>query len=110
LDALSSLEEELSELRANRQAIMDLLAQNGLTDLSDHDAFFDVLYDEDLRFELVRLFKWFTKSLNVVFPDKEALDYMHDYQALAEINVLAGRHFRDSRLSISSLFKNESYK
>jgi type I restriction enzyme R subunit len=82
---------------------MDFLAQNGLTDLSDHDAFFDVFYDEDLRFEFVRLFKLFTKSLNVVFPAKEALEYMHDYQALSEINVLAGRHLRDSRLSMKGV-------
>jgi len=103
LDALSFPEEELRELRANHQAIMNLLKQHGLIDLTDHDAFFDLFYDEDLRFEFLQLFKQYTKSLNLVFPAKEALDFMPEYQALTEINVMAGRHFRDSRLSMKGI-------
>ena len=103
LDALSFPEEELRELRASYQAIMDLLDRYGLTDLGDHDAFFDLFYDEDLRFEFIESFRRFTKSLNLVFPAKEALNYMHDYHALAEINVLAGKHFRDARLSMKGI-------
>jgi type I restriction enzyme R subunit len=103
LDTLSFPEEELRELRASYQAIVDLLEQYGFTDLTDHDAFFDLFYDEDLRFEFLQLFKQFTNSLNVVFPAKEALDYMYDYQALTEINVLAGKHFRDARLSMKGI-------
>jgi type I restriction enzyme R subunit len=59
--------------------------------------------DEDIRFEFMSLFKQFTKCLNVVFPAKEALDFMSDYQALTEINVLAGKHFRDARLSMKGI-------
>ena len=82
---------------------MDFLKAHGLTDLTDHDAFFDLFYDEDLRFEFMSLFKKFTKCLNVVFPAKEALDFMGNYQVLAEINVLAGKHFRDERLSMKGI-------
>jgi type I restriction enzyme R subunit len=38
-----------------------------------------------------------------VFPAKEALAFMPDYQSLAEINVLAGKHFRDGRLSMKGI-------
>ena len=79
------------------------LEKHGLTDLHDHDAFFDLFYDEDLRFEFMTLFKAFTKYLNVVFPSKEALGFMGDYQTLAEINVLAGKHFHDERLSMKGI-------
>jgi type I restriction enzyme, R subunit len=103
LDVLSFPEEELRELRASHRAIMDLLERYGLTDLSDHDAFFDLFYDEDLRFEFVESFRRFTRSLDLVFPDSAALEYMHDYLALAEINVLAGKHFRDARLSMRGI-------
>jgi type I restriction enzyme, R subunit len=98
LDVLSFPEEELRELQASHTAIMDFLETRGLTDLTDHDAFFDLFYDEDLRFEFISLFKKFTKCLNVVFPAKEALNFMGNYQSLIEINVLAGRHLRDERL------------
>jgi type I restriction enzyme R subunit len=103
IDALSFPEEELRDLAASHAEMMDLLKKHGLTDLTDHDAFFDVFYDEDLRFEFMQAFKKLTRCLNLVFPAKEALDYMADYHALTEINVLAGKHFRDGRLSMKGI-------
>lgn len=103
LDALSFPEDELRELIASHAAIMDLLKKHGLTDLTDHDAFFDLFYDEDLRFDYMLAFKKLTRCLNLVFPARQALDYMADYQALTEINVLAGKHFRDGRLSMKGI-------
>jgi type I restriction enzyme R subunit len=102
-DVLSFPEEELQELRGSHAAIKAFLKKHGLTGLTDHDAFFDLFYDEDLRFEFMSLFKKFTSCLNLVFPAKEALDFIGDYEALAEVNVLAGRHFRDGRLSMKGI-------
>ena len=82
---------------------MELLKKHGLDDLNDHDAFFDVFYDEDLRFEFMQAFRKLTRCLNLVFPAKQALGYVRDYQALAEINVLAGKHFRDGRLGMKGI-------
>jgi len=103
IDALSFPEEELRELEASHAEIMALLEKHGLTDLTDHDAFFDVFYDENLRFDFMLAFRKLTMCLNLVFPAKEALEYMRDYQALTEINVLAGKHFRDARLSMKGI-------
>ena len=103
IDTLSFPEEELRNLKASHAAIMALRAQHGLTDLTDHDACFDVLYDEDLRFDYMQAFKKLTKCLNLVFPARQALDFMDDYNALAEINILAGKHFRDERLSMKGI-------
>jgi type I restriction enzyme, R subunit len=103
IDTLTFPEEKLRELAASHAAIMNLLKKHGLTDLSDHDAFFDLFYDEDLRFDFMLAFKQLTKCLNLVFPARQALDYMADYQALAAINVLAGKHFRDERLSMKGI-------
>ena len=96
-------EEELQNLKDSHAAIMALLEQHGLTDLTDHDAFYDVFYDEDLRFDYMQAFKKFTKCLNLVFPARQALAFMDDYKALAEINILAGKHFRDQRLSMKGI-------
>jgi type I restriction enzyme R subunit len=102
-NALSFPEAELNELIASHAAIMDLLKKHGLTDLNDYDAFFDLFYDEDLRFDYMLAFKHLTRCLNLVFPARQALDYMEDYNALTEINVLAGKHFRDERLSMKGI-------
>src|SRR5260370_33650658 len=88
LDALSFPEKELRELQASHAAIMEFLKKHGMTDLTDHDAFFDLFYDEDLRFEFMSQFKEFTKHLNVLFPAEEAISVIGDYLSLAEINVL----------------------
>ncbi len=103
LDTLSFPEEELRALRASEDALTEFLKKRGLSDLTDHDAFFDLFYDEDLRFEFMSLFRTFTKCLNVVFPAKEALDFMSQYQSLTEINVLAGKHLRDERMSMKGI-------
>ena len=103
LDVLSFPEEELRDLRASHTAILEFLKTNGLSELTDYDAFFDLFYDEELRFEFMSLFKKFTQCLNVVFPSKEALNFLDDYQSLMEINVLAARHLRDARLSMKGI-------
>ena len=103
IDALSFPEDELKELKANYDAILALLAKYDLKQLADHDAFFDVFYDEDIRFEFMLAFKQLTRSLNLVFPAKEALPYLKNYQALVEINALAAKHFRDERLSMKGI-------
>jgi type I restriction enzyme, R subunit len=103
LDVLSFPEEELRELRAAEAAVMQFLKDHGLSDLNDHDAFFDIFYDEDLRFGFMSLFRRFTECLDVVFPSREALAFLPNYQALAEINVLANKHFRDERLSMRGI-------
>lgn len=103
IDALSFPEEEIRELKDAHAAVMALLQRHGLANLKDHDAFYDVFYDEDLRFDFMLAFKRLTKSLNLVFPARQALEFMGDYKALAEINVLAGKHFRDQRLSMKGI-------
>ncbi|MEF2148441.1 type I restriction endonuclease subunit R [Aquilutibacter rugosus] len=102
-DCLSFPERELRELQAAHAEIMTLLKKHGLTDLNDHDACFDVFYDEDIRFAFMLAFKKFTRTLNTVFPAKEALTYMRDFQSLNEVNILAGKHFRDARLSMQGI-------
>ena len=103
ISALCFPEEELRELDDSYAAIMDLLKKHGLTDLTDYDAFFDIFYDEDLRFEFVLAFKRLTKCLNLVYPSREVFKYIPNYQALIEINVMARKHFRDERLSMKGI-------
>lgn len=103
LDTLSFPEDELRALQADFKAIMALLEQHGLTDLNDHDAFFDLFYDEDIRFEFMLAYRKLTRSLDLVFPAKEALEYFSTYHALTEINVLAGRHLHDARFSMKGI-------
>jgi type I restriction enzyme, R subunit len=102
-ETLSFPEEEIRQLEDDHRTVLALLGKYGLTNLTDHDAFFDLFYDEDVRFEFMLAFKKLTRSLNLVFPAKEALKFMSNYQALTEVNVLAGKHFRDARMSMKGI-------
>lgn len=103
IDTFSFPEKELNNLKDSHAEIIALLKEHGLMDLADYDSFFEVFYDEDLRFDYMQAFKKFTKCLNLAFPAQEALDFMGDYNALSEINVLASKHFRDKRLSMKGI-------
>lgn len=103
VDTLSFPEDELRALQADYREIMALLEKYGLTDFNDHDAFFDLFYDEDIRFEFMLAYRKLTRSLDLVFPAKEALGYLATYNALTEVNVLAGRHLNDQRLSMKGI-------
>ena len=103
LEALSTGEDEFSDLKGAHRNAMQFLKGKGCGDLSDFDCFYDLFYDEDTRFEYISLFREFTRTLNNLFPHREALDFMDDYQSLAEINVMAERHLRDERLSMKGV-------
>lgn len=103
LSCLDSIDEELANLAAAQRKMKAFLDENEMSDFSDYDAFFDLFYDEEIRYKFIVLFEEYTKALNAVFPRKEALDYLKDYNLLTEINVMAGRHFHDMRLSMKGI-------
>jgi type I restriction enzyme R subunit len=103
VDCIGSPDDELRALESYFKEINALFKQHGLTDLEDYDAFYDAFYDEDLRFKFILLFKDLTRTLNNLYPHKEALNYLADYQKLVGINVMAGKHLRDKRLSMKGI-------
>lgn len=103
LAEIASPDEELGKLREAHRALWELLREHGLNDFSDPDAFFDLFYDEDIRFAYILAFKSLTQAFNVVLPRKEALDYLGDYQSFVKINELASRHLHDRRLSMRGI-------
>lgn len=100
---VSSPDEELRLLNQLVKEVKTNFKQHGLTDLEDYDAFFDLFYNEDERFKFIDLFKKITRALNNLYPKKEALDYLEDYQKLVGINVMAGKHLLDERLSMKGI-------
>ena len=102
-DCISSLDDELRTLDSYFKDIKALFNQNKVTDWEDYDAFYDLFSDEDIRFQYIMLFKNVTRALNNLYPAKEALNYLKDYQNLVCINVMAERHFRDKRLSMKGI-------
>lgn len=103
LDCLSNDTEEYNELAEAHQNIMDLMKEFNIEDMNDFDAFYDIFYDEDLRFKFIVAFKKLSKAIDTLLPNPKALDFLKDYNALSELNVMAGRHFRDQRMSMKGV-------
>lgn len=103
LDVITFPEEEIRELHNIHYSIKKFFEDSGITDITDLDAFYDACYDEDIRFEFLKLFKEFKRNLNSVYPSKHALDYMETFHSLVELSVMAEKHFRDSKFSMQGI-------
>ena len=103
LGCLSNETEEINDLALAHRETMEFVKKYQIEDLNDFDAFYDLFYDEDTRFQFIQLYKKLSKAMDVVLPNPKALDYMKDYFWLSEINVQAGRHFRDGRMSMKGV-------
>lgn len=103
IDALGTLQQDVGALIQAHRDIWALLKQHGLHDFSDPDAFFDLFYDEEIRFEYILAFKRLTAAMNAIFPAKEALDFWPDYLSFVEVNALAQQHLHDQRLNMKGI-------
>lgn len=103
LEVLQDEATDLNELAQAHRELVALLQTYGLDDFADPDAFFDLFYDEDIRFAYILAFKKLTRAMNLVMPRQEALDYWRDYLNFLEINTLAYQHFHDQRLSMKGI-------
>ncbi|SFD01541.1 type I restriction enzyme, R subunit [Flexibacter flexilis DSM 6793] len=103
LACLGNDSSQLNELIETHEQLMNFLKEFQLNDLDDTEMFFDLFYDEEIRFKFVSLYKAFAKALDVVMPQKEALPYLQDFKQLSLINVQAAKHTRDQHLNMSSV-------
>jgi type I restriction enzyme R subunit len=103
IDSLGSIDEEINKLVDIHREIMEFLKKHELNNITDSDAFFDLFYDEDIRFEYILLFQKMTRAFNNVMPRKEALGMWQDYLNFSAVNELAYRHLKDSRISMRGI-------
>src|SRR5258706_9291129 len=76
IGCLSNSTEEVNDLIQAHKEIMELVKQYGIVDLNDFDAFYDLFYNEEVRFNFIQKFKKLSKTFDVVLPDPKALDFL----------------------------------
>lgn len=86
-------------LRHAHQKIMDLVKSYGIESLNDLNAFYDLFFDEKIRFEYLDAFREFANYLDRVLPQPAGLDYLPDFKKLSLINAKAAEHTRDERFN-----------
>ena len=105
-DITSSLKDPKAlelELKQAMDETFAFFTKNHVSDFTDLDAIFNTFYDEELRSTFTLLFRAVTSAMNNLYPRKEALHYLNDYNLLAEISVQAAQHTRDERLNLKGV-------
>jgi type I restriction enzyme, R subunit len=105
IDCLVPASELIGELKLALAETLQILARNGLSETTETEAFYDLFYDEDIRFEYLTSFRKLTHAFNKALPRAEALDYLKDYQRLSAVNQLASQFLKDNRLSMKGIPK-----
>jgi type I restriction enzyme R subunit len=100
IECLTPAAEVIGDLKQALEATLSLLAQHGVSETTEPEAFYDLFYDEDIRFEYITSFRKLTKAFNKALPRAEALDYFKAYQRLSAVNELASQFLKDERLSM----------
>jgi type I restriction enzyme, R subunit len=105
LESLRNTDDETNELKDKHEKLMKFIKDKGITDFNNLDAFYDLFYDEKIRFDYIQKFKDFSGALNKLYPKKEALNYEKDFRKFSGINVMASQHLRDKKLSMKGIPK-----
>ena len=105
IDCLTPASELIGELKVALDETLEILARNGLSETTETEAFYDLFYDEDLRFEYLTAYRKLTHAFNKTLPRAEALDYFKTFQRLGAINELASQFLKDERLSMKGVPK-----
>ena len=103
MGALKGNQENYDKLILSHKDIWKLLKENGIEELDDIDAIFDVFYDEKVRFDFLMKFKLFSSQLDKVYPSAKALDFEPDFRRFSAVCELANKHFRDGRMSMKGI-------
>lgn len=105
MDCLTPASELIGDLKVALDDVLDILTRNGLAGTNEPEAFYDLFYDEDVRFEYLTAFRKLTHAFNKALPRAEALDYFKTYQYLGSVNELASQFLKDERLSMKGVPK-----
>jgi len=103
IGALKENQENYDKLVHAHKEIWEFLKKNGIEELDDIDAIFDVFYDEKARFDFLLKFRVFSSYLDKVYPSAKALDYEPDFRRFSAVCELAKKHFRDGRMSMKGI-------
>ena len=99
---MRSREEQLVTLEANHREVMRLFDR---LDRDDIDALVRHIEPEDMRTRFDELYRAFTGSLNLMYPDPRSLVFEDDLVWLSMIRGEARRRFRDDTLGVRGIAK-----
>ena len=105
LQVVEDRSKDIDGLNFARAELVSFFKKFDIADLNDVDACVDVLADEETRNDFLSLFQNFTKAIDKVLPDPEALKFARDLKLFSFVVQAARNRYRDERLSIRDTSK-----
>jgi type I restriction enzyme R subunit len=100
LEVIKDESADIDNLKYSHSQLKDFFNKYDVNDTNDVDAAIDVLVDEDVRSEFCSLFRDFSRAMDRVLPDVEALKYVGSLKALSFISISARNRYRDDKLNL----------
>lgn len=101
LQVVQDLSKDIDELKFAQAELVAFFEKLGIADRNDVDACVDVLADEEARNDFLALFQHFTKAMDRVLPDPEALKFINDLKTFSFISQVARNRYRDEKFSLT---------
>ena len=99
-EILKQLDDAYKHLELRHAKVMDYFRN---VDKNDLDRLIEILIPEDIRESFEHDFREFSKYMDLVLPDPEALKYQNDLRFLAKTRAAARTAFYDENLSLTEI-------
>lgn len=100
-EGLWDIDRIVSELKDISKKLDDFTKAQGV-EVDDLEAWFELFYDEDIRFEFIELFKKFEKNLDALYPSALALDFEEEFKKYSALHIQALEYEDDESVKINS--------
>lgn len=70
--------------------------------IKELESWFELFYDENIRFKFIELFKEYVKNLDALYPSKVALDFIEEFKLYSALNTQAMEYEENNISKINS--------
>lgn len=84
-------EKIIAELKNILNKLEEFIENQGI-EIDDYDAWYELFYDEDIRFEFINLYKEFQKYLDTLYPAKEANEFVEKFKEYSPLYYQAKQY------------------
>jgi type I restriction enzyme R subunit len=94
-------EKIVAELKEILKKLEEFVYAQGI-DIDDYDAWYELFYDEDVRFEFMLLYKEFKKLLDILYPAEEANEFVKKFKKYSVLYYQAKEYDEENENVIDS--------
>jgi len=100
-EGLWDIDRIVAELKDISSKLNEFIEEQGIS-IDDLETWFEMFYDEEIRFKFLELFKEYEKNLDTLYPAAVALDFVEEFKAYSALHTQAMEYEEDESKKINS--------